>query len=57
MKPRKLFIFRVIKTGKCGLVRARTIEEAINLIAEHIEQDVEIYRTPNCFSLFVPPWV
>ena len=57
MKPRKLFIFRVIKTGKCGLVRARTIEEAVNLISEHIKQDVEIYRTPNCFSLFVPPWV
>lgn len=57
MKPRKLFIFRTIKSGKCGLIRAYTLDEAIDLLMEHTGEDVELYRTPTSFTLFVPPWL
>lgn len=57
MKPRKLFLFRVVGSNQCGAVRARTIEEAADLLMKHVGQSVEIYRTPNSFSIFIPPWL
>lgn len=57
MKPRKLFIFRTLKSNKCGLVRAYTLNEAIDLLTKHIKEDVEIYRSPASFNIFVPPWI
>lgn len=57
MKPRKLFLFRVIGSSQCGAVRARTEEEAADLLMKHIGRSVEIYRTPSRFTLFIPPWL
>ena len=57
-KPRKrLFLFRVVGSDKAGAVRATNVEEAANILMEHIGQAVEIYRTPDRFTLFVPPWL
>lgn len=57
-KPRKrLFLFRVVGSDKAGAVRAANVEEAVDILLEHIGQAVEIYRTPDRFSLFVPPWL
>ena len=57
-KPRRrLFLFRVVGSDKAGAVRATNLEEALNIVERHIAQPVEIYRTPNHFSLFVPPWL
>lgn len=55
-KPRKLFLFRVIGSDRCGAVRARSVEEAADILVEHIGKPVELYRTPERFTLFVPPW-
>lgn len=57
MKPRKLFLFRVVGSNQCGAVRARTIEEAADLLLKHVGQSFEIYRTPNRFMVFIPPWL
>lgn len=57
-KPRKrLFLFRVVGSDKAGAVRAANVEEAANILMEHIGQAVEIYRAPDRFTLFVPPWL
>ena len=57
-KPRRrLFLFRLVGSDKAGAVRATNVEEALNIVTEHIGQPVEIYRAPNRFALFVPPWL
>ena len=53
----RLFLFRVIGSDQCGSVRARNVEEAADLLLEHIGQSVEIYRTPDRFTVFIPPWL
>lgn len=57
-KPRRrLFLFRVVGSDQTGAVRATNVEEALNIVMEHIGESVEIYRAPNHFTLFVPPWL
>lgn len=53
---RKLFLFRVLGTNHCGAIRARTIDEAADRLFDLFDQPVEIYRTPERFSVFIPPW-
>ena len=57
-KPRRwLFLFRIVDSDKTGVVRATNVEEAVKIVMEHVGQPVEIYRTPNCFTLYIPPWL
>lgn len=53
---RKLFLFRVLGTNHCGAIRAATITEAADKLFAFFEQPVEITRTPERFSVFIPPW-
>ena len=53
---RKLFLFRVLGTNECGAIRASSIEDAANKLFEFFDKPVEIYRTPERFTVFLPPW-
>lgn len=52
----KLFLFRILGTAECGAVRARTVEEAADLLVREIGKPVELFRTPDSFTVFLPPW-
>lgn len=56
-KPcRRLFMFRVLRTNECGLVRVYTIDDAVNAIMAYYQdkEAVSVVAVPRSFTLHVP---
>lgn len=53
---KRLFMFRVMRTGECGLIRAHTVEEAGTLAMEcyNFEEGIEVKSCPRNFKLHIP---
>lgn len=58
-KPsRRLFMFRNMKTGEVGLLRAGNVDEAIEMVLDcyNDKDPIEMRTIPRNFKLHIPVW-
>ena len=58
-KPsRRLFMYRNMKTGEVGLLRACNVDEALEMALDHYnyKAPIEMRSIPRNFKLHIPVW-
>lgn len=58
-KPsRRLFMFRNMKTGEVGLLRACNVDEAVEMVMAryNYKDPIEMRTIPRNFNLHIPVW-